>query len=527
MDYVLSFPAMNSGNNKVIRSFGERLTLDQAVRALADAPNAYELDRRARDLAQHGDAILNPMLRQLDTENPKLRGGLGLLAQYLDPELVVPALHQVAADPRRPDNVRLTAVMILERYLDILLEPSLAQFLPEPDDVAQSSAEQALELAESEPLILVEYAEQLLEETPEVVNAVLDVIMEMEDPLRASLLTAIASYAGTTTIARILPTLGSIRHPAAFKALLTLQHISEPELRPAIERQMRKLRLAGVRLEPATSLRALWSPVNAQGQSLLWFIRYDASTGQAYLLIFVLHDTLGAIHAEARAGLDADSLPMPAPLGTIHRLQVPNSDHLVRLAEIDPRLGLALMDEAIELLRVSEIPWPGELVVYGHWLWGQGLAASGPEAWPAPQAPAPEGSAQDFQNVLKHAAFASWAWDIPDMKKLMKHFDLANALQQNHPIHREICRRLVSGDTGRLLAQRLGQQARWLALVGDTDTLALVRQAQAAVQAQQSDHPFVQAVAWRSMLTAAADEATAKILRLRPEDDAAEETPDI
>ena len=74
---------MSDVNSKVIDSFGERLAVDQAVRALADAANAYELEQAASALAERGDLALAALVRHLDTRNPKLRGGLGLLAGFL------------------------------------------------------------------------------------------------------------------------------------------------------------------------------------------------------------------------------------------------------------------------------------------------------------------------------------------------------------------------------------------------------------------------------------------------------------
>ena len=174
-------------DDKIISSFSERLALDKAVRALADAPTAFELEKRARALAEQGQAVLKPMLRQLGTRDAQLRGGLGLMAQHMDPMLIVPALRRIVRDTRRPDNARLTAAMILERYLDVTLDPALTQTLPDSSNIARQSAEEALTLAETEPLVVVEYAEQLLEESDEVIETVIDVLLGMDEPRRAGL----------------------------------------------------------------------------------------------------------------------------------------------------------------------------------------------------------------------------------------------------------------------------------------------------------------------------------------------------
>jgi len=216
---------------KIINGFGERLALENEVRALADVSNVFELERRARDLAQQGDKVLNAILRQLDTHDAQMRGGLGLTAQYMDPMLIIPALRRVVTSGRRSNDARLTAAMILQRYLDVELDPALTQTLPDSSEVARQSAKEALALAENDPLVMVEYAEQLLEESDEVIGAVIDVLLSMEDPRRASLLMVIASYAGSAVVAHILPTLGAIRHPHSLHALLVLSHLADPALR--------------------------------------------------------------------------------------------------------------------------------------------------------------------------------------------------------------------------------------------------------------------------------------------------------
>ncbi len=506
-------PMSGSGDN-VIRTFNERLAVEQGVRALGTAPNAYELERRARDLAGQGDAALAALLRQLDTDNPTLRGGLGLLAQHLDHTLVSLALRQAAADSRRPPAARLTAVMILERYLNETIDPNLARDLPEPADVARQSAEEALTLAATSPLVPVEYAQQLLEEPPEIVHAVLNVVAALETPQRARLLHAVACLGGDDLLGRILPWLGGIRHPLALESLRTLRRLASEGMRPAVERQVRKLQMAGVRSELEPPARALWSPLSAQGQSLLWFV-CPRSEGHADLLIFVIHDRLGVIHLDAEPAVPVSGLPMPAPHGHVHRLRLPGSHQVVRLLELDVALALALVNEATAATQAAEIPWPGELVVFGSWLWGS-EAAAGDAGVPWPDLPEPDAQAPAvaFEELLRHAAFASWTWDLPDFPQLLTLSPAGVHLEPGGPAHQQVARRLTRGEAAHLLENRLHWQARWLCLAQDRETAALALAARKALQAAQVDHPFVQALAWRSLLTAAADRAAQQALHI-------------
>lgn len=518
---------MSGSGDNVIRTFNERLAVEQGVRALGAAPNAYELERRARELSAQGDAALAALLRQLDTDNPTLRGGLGLLAQHLDQTLVSLALRQAAADPRRPAAARLTAVMILERYLEETIDANLARILPEPADVARQSAEEALMLAASSPLVPVEYAHQLLDEPPEVVHAVLDVVAGLETHQRARLLHAIAAYGSDDVVGRILPWLGGIRHPLALESLRTLRHLVSDDMRPLAERQVRKLQMAGVRSEMQAPARALWSPLSAQGQSLLWFLCPREET-QADLLILVLHDRMGIVHVDAEPSVLISGLPMPAPRGHVHRLRLPGSHQVVRLLEMEVALAMALVGEAVAAGRMLEIPWPAELVVFATWLWGvEPVGGEHGAAWPL--LPEPDEQAQDaaFDELLRHLAFASWSWELPDFPQLLSLSPAGVHLEPGGPAHQQVARRLARGEAAQLLADRLERQARWLCLADDRETASLALAARRALTSGQVEHPFVRALAWRSLLTAAADRAAQQALRIagQAHADAGRQTP--
>ncbi len=502
-----------SDQDKRILSFGDRLAIDWAVKDLASARNAYELDQRARELAAKGKPALNALLRHLEASDPALRGGLGRMAQHLDPEIVIPALRQAAMDESRSDAARLTAVMILERYLGQEIDPALAQRIPASYDVARESGEEAIAIAETEPLVLVEYADQLLDEPPEIVQAVLQVIKDMEDPRRARLLMAVAAYGDASLQRDIIPALGAIRDPLAVQALQTLWHLTTPELRALVRRQLQKLRMVGVRMEPAGTLRALWSPVNAQGHSFLWFIHAHADESQGDLLTLILHDELGVVYASAYPDLDLNDLPMPAPKGATHRVRMVDSHHQVLLVELDPALGLHLLDEALELLVDNEAPWPGEVVVFGHWLWEGRSLPPKEVAWPALPPPAIHVEEDAFQSLLEHPAFAGWIWVLPEFDAFIaRHHE--KALRKDGAIHELVIDMLLDDENRPLLSNRLHQQARWLRIARDAKTASVVLAVRKAVETGDRDHPFIRQLAWRSLISAAADRAVRRSLQM-------------
>ena len=339
----------------------------------------------------------------------------------------------------------------------------------------------------------------------------------MEDPRRVRLLMAIAAYGDPGLQQDILKALGGVRHPLALQALQTLWHLVDPELQPLVRRQLQKLRLSGVKEEPAGTLRALWSPSNAQGHSFLWFIHTTDEEPVGDLLTLILHDHLGVVYATAYPHLDLDALPIPAPQGATHNVRMIESAHHLLMAEIDPMLGLTLLDDALQSMAQQDFPWPGEIVVFGHWLWsGQPLPL--PEyAWPRLPKPAENLDAATAQDLLRHPVFAGWVWTLPDLGILLReHHD--EALQKDGALHQQVTDILMDEDNRPLLAQRLLQQARWLVLTGDRKTARKTLAVHEAVLAGDAEHPFVRMLAWRSLLTAAADRAMRNALRLLDKD---------
>jgi len=504
---------MSDNESRILHGFSDRLAIERAVKELSKARNAYQQDQLARQLAARGKPVVGALLRHLETDDPAFRGGLGRLAQHLDPNLIIPALRQAAMDEGRAESARLTAVMLLERYLDQEIDPAMAQRIPASYDVARESGEEAISIAETEPLVLVEYAEQLLDEPPEIVRAVLHVIIDMEDPRRVRLLMAIAAYSDPPLQKDILAVLGGVRHPLALQALQTLWRLVSPELQPVVRRQIQKLRLSGVKDEPVGTLRALWSPCNAQGHSFLWFIRTADDEPVGDLLSLILHDQLGVVYATAYPDLDLDALPFPAPQGGTHNVRMIDSAHHLLLAEIDPMLGLALLDDALQSMSQQGFPWPGEIVVFGHWLWrGQPLPL--PDyPWPRLPKPAESVDAAVAKRLLQHPIFAGWVWTLPDLGILLREYHDV-ALQKDSALHQQITEILLDEENRPLLERRLMQQVRWLVLTGDRKTARQTLAVHDAVVAGDAEHPFVRMLAWRSLLTAAADRAMRNALRL-------------
>ncbi|RME83910.1 MAG: hypothetical protein D6775_06900 [Caldilineae bacterium] len=504
---------MSSENDNVIHGFSKRLALEREIEALAEASTAIELERRARALAGHGEQIVPVLIRHLGTDNAQIRGGLGLVARYLDRDLIVPALHRAAADPHLPGDARLTAVMILERYLDVEVEPALAQTLPDASEVARQSAEEALALAEKDPYTFYEYAEQLLAEPPEIVNAVLDVLVTIDDPRMAQLLMTIAGYAPEHVRQRLVQRIGTIRHPLALQALRTLAHLVPASQRADVQRQVRKLQMAGVTSGPAPVLRGLWSPMDAFGNHFLWFIQSQEDGQSVNLLMLLLHDTLGVQQAGAQADVPRHDAPTAAEVGHLHRLKVADISYHFHLVEMVPALALTLVDDAVQASIDAELPLPAALVTFGHWLWGSG-EPDGAASWPDLPPPAESAQGTEFVDLFGHPAFATWLWTLPESEHSVLDEKPESVQIPGSPVHQRIAQALVADEAASTLARRCRSQALWLTLTGESRLAALALAAAHAFEHKVVDHPFVQTLAWRTLVAAVQEDAVPPDLRL-------------
>jgi len=340
------------------------------------------------------------------------------------------------------------------------------------------------------------------------------VITEIDDPHTAFLLAAIAAQSPSDVVHPILRHLGTMRHPHGYAALSVLAHLLPSELQAIARRQMRKLRMAGVSIDESLVFRCLWSPVSAGGQSMVWFIRQRPQATTAQLLIAVLHNKAGVLHVEANPEVPLDELPYPAPAGHEHHLRVHDATAELYLAELTPAQGLDMLAQALHPQAEIDLPWPEELVVYGHWLWALPQYEAAAPAWPALPAAAATVTADDVEQLLTHHACKAWAWTLPWDEATWQKLGPEDALQRGSAAHQAAQRLLVQEDVATSLQQRLQQQALWLTLVNQQKLAAIALACAEAVGQGEIDHPFVVHFAWRSLLTAAADRATRTALRL-------------
>ncbi|MCB0200067.1 MAG: hypothetical protein KDI03_08345, partial [Anaerolineae bacterium] len=72
---------MSDSSSKIITTFQDRLALNTAMKSLAQTTTAAEVRQRAAEIAaEFGDRALPALLSHLNTTDPQMRGGLGMLA---------------------------------------------------------------------------------------------------------------------------------------------------------------------------------------------------------------------------------------------------------------------------------------------------------------------------------------------------------------------------------------------------------------------------------------------------------------
>lgn len=399
---------MNEGNSKIIRSFQSRLEVDNAVRSLGNTTSEAELLQRAQEIAdKYGEQAIPALLALLDTGNPQLRGGLGHLAVALPPEDVVPALRAAAYNRSLSDQARLTAVTILENFLGIEPEPAMYDGMASPEDLAVLSLRELLAETRADPMVVVEYLDQLSREPVDVQLAMVHGTQRLEEGERPELLRMFAQDSNSMIAREALQGLGAMADAETGQVLHTLLPTLSPEVRSLGERALQKLRLRGIPIDqetpPPSGSRCLASPPDGQDNQLLWFIIPNRDEQTSQLLQVVVTKRRGIAQASGSYAADNASLPLPAAVGTVHRGE---SDVGLRggfLLEAPFDYGRRRVLQALEANWRVGAPPPLHYRLLNPLLWRWNRPAA---AEPLPEVP--QGTAEGPATLVQHPALASW-----------------------------------------------------------------------------------------------------------------------
>ena len=131
----------------IIQNFQERRQIEASIQALGDTTTEAELIAMAQELVERfpPDGLAAAVLRHLGEANSQLRGGLGHLCALLPPEIIAPRLREIVSNRQKSPLERITAQLILERYLGETVSPALLSDLAGNNDIAMQSLQEALE----------------------------------------------------------------------------------------------------------------------------------------------------------------------------------------------------------------------------------------------------------------------------------------------------------------------------------------------------------------------------------------------
>ncbi len=483
---------MSDQSPKIITTFQNRLEMDAAVRSLGETSNDWELRQRAAEIAQrYGEKVLPALLAALDTSNPQLRGGLGHLAKRLDKNVAIAALSAAAHNRALSDQARLTAITILERFLEVIPDDAMYTGMAAPEQLALRSLQEVLADARSDRMVLVEYFRQLDQEPPDVQMTMVKATRLLEGVQGVDLLSMFAQEPAQPIALEALQTLGMIAETAAATALQGILPSLPPELRRQAERSLQKLRLRGVAVPPQTSppdeARCLASAVSGEGHQVLWFYLPQAHGAGGDVLELLIDEQQGLLAAVGQRQVEAGSLPERRPPGTL--LQSSADQPLLLEAGID--YGRRRVLAALPRTWAAEQPTPLPYRLLGPQLW----------RWtrPEPAAPLPDTTAatrQDSVRLMQHPAMGSWFVQSRAVYSRAEQVLTGSDAPTHEAFAQLIAETLQEAiDNGDLspavLQANLHVMAEWFTLAGDAEHADLALAAAQTVEEDPASHPLL------------------------------------
>ncbi len=415
---------------KVVNRFQLRRKIDEAVAALADCSSEAELVQSVEAIVQeHAPTlVLSALRKHLNSESSQMRGGLGRLAARLPEVESVALLRKEAGRRDNPTQTRLTAAMILEKFLDVEVPPGLMGDLNDPHLVVKQSLQEALEAGRANRQVLLEYVLQMRQESQEVAFLILDLLGQLAEADQPALLQLIAYDDRAAVAEAAIARLGALRGPAvagqSAAALQALKYSLRPELARLPERQLRKMSLAGVGWEPVASddWSALISPCSFQGTQHLLLVRYEEKAGGT-LISMRINRMVGILDSFGNESVEREQLPPRRPEGEMLSVSLTREEHQVFLS-----VPYAYARESLESCLESH--WraggrglAGEFTLYCPLIFAYSagtiadglsdLLASGPALWKQGE----EELSQATGTLLGHPAMAGWVLRIGDVDR--------------------------------------------------------------------------------------------------------------
>jgi hypothetical protein len=476
-----------SNSARVLTGLMERRALEAAFSELAATADLEQLVERAQAIAQHGSAAVAALVSLLDTDNPQLRGGLGQVAAHLDAEQIVPALRSAARARDRSDQARLTALMILDRYLHEPVDESMLTGLQDPDTVALQSLRELAHEMDRNQFVVIEYLNQLAEQPADVMRTVMDAIPRLPaGPHLVTLLRMLAQGEAQDLAHDAIEQLSRTRSSEAARALQSLALTLPLQSAGMAERGLRKLQMSGVTVpeQSCDGWRALISPVDGAGAQVVWFVcpgdgvaaddagPEGSGTDRGMLLSILCKDPEGIVACFGSQAVAEADLPPAQPLGGRYTIQQTSDMPPILLLEAPFDMGRQVVRQALAFNWAGEQLPPMEYRLLNSLIWEAGpvLAADA-----TADAVAEAGCYTPAQAaaVLDHPALASWFWHAPALYEVAEQLGRRHVLTERVALIEWVIGQHFDAELVASYQRRLEGMGRWLALAAEPEAAAV------------------------------------------------------
>jgi hypothetical protein len=509
-------------SDKVLDEFHLRRQLHHDIELLGETASQQALAEMVKTIAQQykADLILAGLRRYLDTSSSQLRGGLGRLATLLPHEETTSMLRQEAANRRNPTQTRLTAALILERFLEAEVPPALMSDLKDPEMVVMQSLQEAVTEGTQNPYVLLEYVRQMRQENEETAFMVLGLLDQLPPQDRVELLRLIAFDPRERVAEAAISRLAGLRlePDVVQQAGLSLHTLSAnlgPDHQKLADRALRKMRFGGVtvQIDPPDQWRGLMTPCSYDGTQALWFL-HPGQPGQAdgTLIGLRVNWMLGIMETFGSIDVEKQYLPTRRKVGEVIPIALTDNTPTIFL---ESPLAYARQ----QLIQSLDVHWsapkyrplPNEYTLYSHHLFrfdpGQAdpnlaqLLASGAEMWAGEK----EHLAEIAAELMRNPIMSSWFLQDAHMESYMNDLPASPASPQvGQAIEswlQALARAVDQAALQTQLRRALEAQAGWLFIAGYRATARhAVLLAESMERLPINHHPLIQLMAETGMM---------------------------
>ncbi|MEZ4830508.1 MAG: hypothetical protein R2873_00660 [Caldilineaceae bacterium] len=483
-------------SDKLINTFHLRRKLNAEIETLGITTNEADLLEKVRLIAQkyEPEMIIATLRRFLDTGSSQLRGGLGRLATLLPYEEVTAVLRHEAANRNNPTQARLTAALILERFLQAEVAAALMSDLKDPEVVVMQSLEEAIVEGKQNRYVLLDYVRQMRQENEDVAYMVIDLLDLVPAGDCPELLRLIAYDARPMVARTAMDKLASLRSTEvsyqAAEALDNLRANLPPVQAEYAARCLRKLRFSGVTYDPPPmqGWRALLTPVSLTGEQDLWFLHSNEESG---ILIGLRLDTsTGLLETFGSEDVEARYLPPHRDVGELISIAITSNTPMVFL-EVPLDYARWYLQQILtrHWQQVAPRPLPAEYTLHNLHLFRyqtsklppqlDALLSSGSTSWEKmmQSVRGQNGSTDSAHRLaeiaaefLRHPAMSGWFFQEQAMGEAILRATSQGGSTDPAAMLPPLMAQMFDGEAGAAMALRLQTalqaQAAWLSIAG-------------------------------------------------------------